>query len=460
MKHRVLPNATEAEASILGGIILRNSVLAQLDTLEVEAFFDPRHRVVFGAMRALEAANKPIDVVTLEGEITKHGRLDAIGGVAFLGELVLRVPTVDNVLVYAETVDQKHRARQLMLAAGDLVERGYESDLDVDEYFAMAMAMLGKLDRVRVDRSCSVGEMVKRRVRELEQVVQAKQRGEQPRLGVPTGIAALDAEIGGYPLGDVSLIAARPAMGKTSMAMSCVDAATLAGYGAHVFSQEGGWRMYADRAIARGSGVSVKRLRAGDIDAEGARGIVGAMANYNARPHWHVDSDAGMTASEIVRRVRKMRSKLNTKLVLVDYVQLVKRVKSLEDNENAALDEIITTFSNAALVDDIAYVVLSQLNRKVEDRTDKRPQLADLRGSGALEERPRVVVSPYRGSYYYPEPKSGIDFDCDCIKGAPCRCAPSTEDFEKAVQVLILKNNNGQTGRVFASWSGATTEMK
>ena len=457
MSKRVLPHNVDAEASVLGGLILRSELLAQLDTLEPGAFYDHRHRVVFAAMRELEAKRRPVDVTTLGAEIEKQGQLDAIGGHAFLGQLALHVPIAENVLEYAALVDQKHRARSLMLAAGDIVERGYESELDVDEYFSMAMAMLGKLDRAKPDRALLVGDLVKRRVKEIDALVQAKARGEKPMIGVPTGIAELDRKLGGYPLGDVTLLAARPAMGKTSMAMACVDAASAAGHGAHVFSQEGGWRMYADRCISRGSGLPVERIRAGELEGKDFPAIGEALVKFHTRNNWLVDDRAGLTAQEIIRSVRRWKAKLGTKLVLVDYVQIIKRTKGLD--ENAALDEIITAFSHAALADDIAYVIVSQLNRKVEDRTDKRPQLSDLRGSGALEERPRVIVSPFRGAYYYDEPKQGVDFDCDCIKGAPCSCAPRADEFQRQVQLIILKNSNGATGRVWGTWKPETAEM-
>ena len=455
--NRTLPHNLDAEASVLGGIFLRNDVLAQLDTLEPEDFYDGRHRAVFEAMRNLESTSRPIDVVTLEHALEKAGKLEAIGGVAFLGELALRVPTADNVEHYARIVQDKARARRLMLVAGDLVEKGYEDGLDVDEYFNMALTAISRLDRSRPDAVLPVGDLVKRRVREIETLVQARERGELAIVGVPTGIAGLDKHLGGYPRGDVSLLAARPAMGKTSMAMAAVDATTAAGQGAIVFSQEGGWRMYADRCIGRSTGISIERLRSGDLGAADFRPISDAMVRYHHRGNWMVDDRAGLSAPEIIRTVRRWKAKLDLRLVVIDYVQIIRRSRGLD--ENAALDEIITAFSHAALADDLAYLVLCQLNRKVEERSDKRPQLADLRGSGALEERPRVIVSPYRGSYYSDEPKKGVDYDCDCIVGAPCRCAPDADRFAKTVQVLVLKNNNGATGRVFASWRGETTEM-
>ncbi len=457
MNTRVLPHHDEAEASILGGVILRNDVLVQLDALESDDFYEARNRIVFGAIRNLEATSRPIDVVTLEAEIENAGKLDAIGGVAFLGELCLRVPTVDNVVAYAEIVRNKSVARKLMLAASDILERGYQDSGDADEYLSSAMAAIARLDRAKSDRTLLVGDVVKRRVREYEELAAAKQRGEKGLVGVPTGIAELDKFLGGYPLGDVTLLAARPAMGKTSMAMSGVDAATAAGFGAHVFSQEGGWRMQADKIVARFSGISVQRLRAGDVQASDTAAIGNALMKAHMRKNWMIDDRAGLSAQEIIRSVRRYKAEIKTKLVVVDYIQVIRRSRGLD--ENAALDEIITAFSHAALADDIAYLVLCQLNRKVEDRVDKRPQKQDLRGSGALEERPRVIVSPYRGAYYYDEPKKGIDYECSCLEGAPCNHAPSTEEFERLVKVLVIKNNNGAEGFVDATWSAPTTEM-
>ncbi len=457
MNARVLPHSLESEASILGGVILRNEVLTQLDTLESDDFYDMRHRIVWQGIRNLEASQRPIDVVTLEHEVEQLGKLDAIGGIAFLGELCLRVPTVDNVVTYAEIVQNKSIARKLMLTASELLERGYDDGIQADEYLSEAMAAIARLDRAKSDRTLLVGDIVKRRVKEYEELASAKDRGELALVGVPTGIAELDRFLGGYPRGDVTLLAARPAMGKTSMAMSGVDAATAAGYGAHVFSQEGGWRMQADKIVSRFSGIPVQRLRAGDFHLGDAASIGNALMKSHTRKNWMIDDRAGLSAQEIIRSVRRYKAELKTKLVVVDYIQVIRRSRGLE--ENAALDEIITAFSHAALADDIAYLVLCQLNRKVEDRVDKRPQKSDLRGSGALEERPRVIVSPYRGAYYYDEPKRGIDFDCSCLEGAPCHHAPTTEEFERLVKVLVIKNNNGAEGHVNATWNAPTTEM-
>jgi replicative DNA helicase len=458
---RTLPNHPEAEASVLGGIFLRSELIAQLDTLEVDDFYDMRHAVVWQAMRNLEVASKPVDVVTVGAEIARQGKLDAVGGYSMLGELAARVPTADNVVAYAEIVQSKRRARDLMLAANEIYERGYEDGLDVEEYLSESIAKVSRIDRAKPQRARTAGEMAKARIAELEERAAAKERGEAVLNGVPSGIESLDADIGGYPLGDLSIIAARPGMGKTAMAMSSIDAASAMGMGVHVFSAEGGWRMAADRMLSRASKVPVTRLRSADLRAEDGLGLAQAALRYVKRANWLHDDTPGLSVTEVIRRVRKERKRLGTKAVFVDYLTILKYSRGLEEHE--ALNEIVTLLAQFAVDEDIAVVGLAQLNRKVEDRTDKRPTASDIRGSGALEERPRMIVSPYRGAEYYSEPKEGIDYECTCIaahmKGGSCVCAPTAEQFARMVKVLMLKNSNGAKGHYDATWIPETVEM-
>lgn len=461
-KPRTLRHNADCESSILGGILLRNEILHSLDTLRTDDFYDRKHQVVFEAMRNLEAAERPIDVVTVEAEIERAGKLDAIGGVAFLGELALRVPTVDNVVHYAREVQQLARVRRLTIAGSELVERSYDPDANPEELLAMANALLSKLDDARPNESGSVGSFVKRRVRELEQQWEARARGEVIWSGAPTGVKALDKKIGGYPFGDVTIVAGRPGMGKTSFVMAGVDATTTAGFGAHVFSPEGGWRMYADRCLSRAAGISVEKLRSGDVEPGQTRDIGAAMMRYALRANWELDPTGGLSADEIVRRVRAKKKQLRTRMVVVDYLNILRRDPRL--NENAALEEIVNTFGQAAPNDDIAWVLLCQLNRDVEKRPDKRPNASDLRGSGALEQVARLIIGCYRGSYYYADAKKGIDYECPpnavcASEGESCSHAPTQEQFEQTFQALLMKNNNGDTGRVFCSWRSETTEI-
>lgn len=458
MNKRVLRHNIEAEAAVLGGLILHNDALVELDTLEIDDFYHHPHKVVFEAMRNLEAAQQPIDVVTLEAEIAKKGKLDSIGGIAFLGVLALKVPTVDNIVAYAGLVKKAAQVRRLTLAASEIVERCYDTAADGDELLGEGIQLLSSIDSVRIDSGAPVGDFVKRRIRELEEQWAAKARGEQIWTGAPTGVATLDKRIGGYPFGDVTIMCGRPGMGKSTLALSCAEACADAGFGVHVFAPEGGWRMYADRLISRKSNVPIERLRSGDVRANESGSISHALMRYSMRPQWRLDDAGGLSATEIVRSVRKWRRRNKTRVVIVDYLNILRRTSGLSENE--AMEEIVNTFGQAAPNDDIAWVLLAQLNREVEKRPDKRPQASDLRGSGALEQVARIVVSPYRGAHYYDEPKRDIDFDCDtCREDIRCVHAPTQDEFQHTAQVLLLKNNNGPLGRVFANWDGPTTRI-
>ncbi|HEY0988843.1 MAG TPA: DnaB-like helicase C-terminal domain-containing protein, partial [Kofleriaceae bacterium] len=263
---RVLPHNVEAEASILGGIILRNDVLTQLDTVEVEDFYDNRHKVVFQAIRNLEASARPIDVVTLENEIAKAGKLDAIGGVAFLGELTLRVPTVDNVVAYAEIVTDKHQARKLMLAAGEISERGYDDNLEVRDYLDDAEA---KIFEVTQRRDKSGPELLKGLVKKVFSSLDERFKSPDGITGVPTGFTDLDNRTAGLQPTELVVLAARPAMGKTSFAMSLAqNAATAGGWPCLVFSLEMSSTQLAERMLCSEARVDSSALRRGRLQRQ------------------------------------------------------------------------------------------------------------------------------------------------------------------------------------------------
>jgi replicative DNA helicase len=441
----------DAEASVLGGLLLKPQVLIELPTLEVEDFYHHQHKVVFEAMRNLDAAQKPIDIVTVETEVKKRGKLDAIGGnAALLGELSLRVPTVDNIIAYTAIIQADAQIRRLAVTSTDIAAQCYDPAADAEELVTSAIAQLSMLGNTKVESGGGVGDLVKRRVREFEELWAAQARNEHVWLGAPTGIKALDREIGGYPFGDVAMIAARPGMGKTAAALAATAATVEAGFGVHVFAPEGGWRMYTDRLIALRARVPIKKLKSGQLSSDEASRISHAMMWYGRRNDmWHLDDRGGYTAVDIVRQVRKWRRKLKTRLVVVDYLQILKRRPGVSEND--AIEEIVNVFGQVAPGDDIAWLLVSQLNRDVEKRPDKRPQMSDLRGSGALEQVARLIVFPYRGAYYYPEPREGIDYDGDH--------PPTIEQFQATVQLIVGKQNNGETGRVFANWNGSLVEM-
>jgi replicative DNA helicase len=448
----------DLEQCVLGAVLLRASNLDVLPTLDAADFHDLRARACWAAVRALEAAGQPIDVATIEAQLAKDGRLDAVG-VAYLGDCAMRVPTVENAVEYARLIRDASLARQVRVALSETLERIVRDRLGGAEALSMALAAVSMLDTEQPDEAAAIGEWVKQRVKQLEQIAEERATGRVTMTGYPTGVAALDERIGGWQPSIASIVAARPGMGKSSLALATADASSQAGFGVHVFSLEDSRAAYADRSMARQSGVSAESMRNMTITRQERADLAPAIARLHFRKHWLVDDRSGLTAEEIVRSVRRRKRQNATRVVIVDYIQLLAWPRDAR-SAHEALTANITTLADAAKQDGMAYVVLSQLNRGVEQRADRRPQLSDLRESGSLEERSKCVVGLYRGAYYGGDPRRGIDFDCACKGGEENDPhAPTPDEWEAQLQAIVLKNSNGRTGRVWAGWHGPTTKV-
>lgn len=440
----------ELEESVIGAILVRPETLALLPSLDLGDFRSLRGQATWTAIRNLEARSQPIDVNTVAAELGNRGSLESVGW-AWLGMCAARLPTEWNAIEYARLLKDAALKRRLQLALAEVLEES-KRGMSGAETLSATLAAISSLDAEQADQTSTIGDVIKRRVKQLEKIAQDRMTGARTLTGFPTGVEKLDERIGGWQAGIVSIVAARPAMGKSSLGLATADACTKAGFGVHLFSLEDTEQAYADRSLSRTSGVPAESIRNSDLTPTSMSYLSSAMRGLAQRKGWLVDGRSGITADEIVRSVRRRKRENGTRVVIVDYVQLVKRGRNASAHE--ALSEIVTAFSDAAKQDDVAYVVMSQLNRQLESRDDKRPQMSDLRESGSLEERAKCIVGVYRGSVYYDEPRKDIDYNADR------RAAPSAEEFARQVQLVILKNSNGQTGRVFASWNGPTTRME
>ena len=438
---RVLPHNLDAEASVLGGIILRNEVLSHLDTLEVEDFYDHRHKVVFAAIRALEATAKPIDVVTLEVEIEKQGKLDAIGGIAFIGDLALRVPTADNVVTYAEIVTDKHQARKLMLASGEILEKGYEDGLEVRDYLDDAEA---KIFEVTQRRDKSGPEPLKGLVKKVFSSLDERFKAAGGITGVPTGFTDLDTRTAGLQPTELIILAARPAMGKTSFAMSLAqNAATTAGWPCLVFSLEMSSTQLAERMLCSEARVDSSALRRGQLQRQDMTNLTYAAATLSKAPIL-IDDTPALSLRELRARARRFRSNKElfagkkTGLILIDYLQLMRgSPQAAKASREQEISEISRGLKGLAKELDCPVLALSQLNRSLEQRTDKRPQLSDLRESGAIEQDADVILFIYRDVVYNKEAEN-----------------------PHIAEVIIGKNRHGDTGTVETHFEGRFTRFE
>jgi replicative DNA helicase len=438
---RVLPHNIEAEASILGGILLRNEVLSHLDTIEVEDFYDNRHKVVFQAIRNLEASARPIDVVTLENEIGKSGKLDAIGGIGFLGELTLRVPTADNVIAYAEIVTDKHQARKLMLAAGEISERGYEDGLEVRDYLDDAEA---KIFEVTQRRDKAGPEPLKSLVKKVFSSLDERFRSSDGITGVPTGFADLDKSTAGLQPTELIILAARPAMGKTSFALSLAqNAATSGGWPCLVFSLEMSSTQLAERMLCSEARVDSSALRRGQLQRQDMTNLTYAAATLSKAPIL-IDDTPALSLRELRARARRFRSNKELfgdkqfGLILVDYLQLMRgSPQAAKASREQEISEISRGLKGLAKELQCPVLALSQLNRSLENRTDKRPQLSDLRESGAIEQDADVILFIYRDVVYNKEAEN-----------------------PHVAEIIIGKNRHGATGTVETHFEGRYTRFE
>jgi replicative DNA helicase len=438
---RVLPHNLDAESSILGGVLLRNEVLTHLDTLDAEDFYDPRHKVVFTAVRALEAANKPIDVVTIEAELDKVGKLDAIGGMAFLGELAMRVPTPDNVMHYAQIIQDKHSARKLMLAASEIADKGYDDLGDVRDYLDEAE---GKIFEVTQRNDKSGPEPIKSLIKKVFGSLDERFSSPGGITGVPTGFNDLDNMTAGLQPTELIILAARPAMGKTSFALSLAqNAAISGGWPVLVFSLEMSSTQLAERLLCSEARVDSSALRRGQLQRQDMTNLTYA-ANTLSKAPIMIDDTPALSIREVRARARRFRSNKElfgdkkAGLIVVDYLQLM---RGSTQNKNGSREQEISEISRGlkSLAKELhcPVLALSQLNRSLEQRQDKRPMLSDLRESGAIEQDADLIVFIYRDEVYNKESEA---------KGI--------------AEIILGKNRHGSTGTVETRFEGRFTRFE
>jgi replicative DNA helicase len=442
---RVLPHNVDAEASILGGVILRNEVLLQLESVELDDFYDHRHKVVFEAIRNLEATAKPIDVVTLENEIEKSGKLDAIGGVAFLGELALRVPTADNVVTYAEIVRDHSQARKLILASTEITEKGFEDGLEVRDYLDDAEA---KIFEVTQRKDKSGPETMKSLVSKVFKSLDERFKSAGGVTGVPSGFDDLDGKTAGLQPTELIILAARPAMGKTSFAMSLAqNAAITGGWPVLVFSLEMSSTQLAERMLCSEARVDSSALRRGQLQRQDMSNLTSAAGAISRAPIL-IDDTPALSLREVRARSRRFRSDPSLfprdgsgkkcGLIVIDYLQLMRgSPQAAKASREQEISEISRGLKSLAKELSCPVLALSQLNRSLEQRTDKRPQLSDLRESGAIEQDADVILFIYRDVVYNKDSEN-----------------------PNIAEVILGKNRHGATGTVETHFEGRFTRFE
>jgi replicative DNA helicase len=437
---RVLPHNADAEKSVLGGILLRNEALNELPTLEEEDFYDPRHKAVFAAMRSLEARSKPIDPITLEEQLNQAGKLEAIGGLAYLAELALTVPTADNIVHYAEIVAEKNSARKLMLAAQEIVAKGYADYGDAREYLDQAEAKIFEVTQ-RMQRGGP--QHAKQLLQQFFKTLDGRFAAEDGITGIPSGFNDLDERTGGLQPSDLIILAARPGMGKTALAMSIVQNCAMSQrWPVLVFSLEMSSLQLMERLLCSAARIDSSLLRRGMIQKRDMSNLT-LVADPLSKAPILIDDTPAASLREVrakARRFRSMGELFGGKpfgLIVVDYLQLMRGNTS---NAQATREQEISEISRGlkALAKEIncPIIALSQLNRSLESRQDKRPILSDLRESGAIEQDADQIFFIYREEVYKEQ-----------------------SDKQGIAEVIIGKNRHGATGAIELFFEGKFTRF-
>src|SRR3990167_1384067 len=392
-----LVNHPDAERSLLGAVFLKNEILDDIP-LSPEDFYDPRHREVFAAMRRLKAKMQRVDPVTLEAEL---GDIVAgIGGLGFFADLVQIVPTAANWSTYADIVAQDAKTRRIALTLGSLLV----SELRGDDLLAHSLELISAIPTRTEDPGRPMSDQVIAWWKQYEAQMEARDRGEH--WGIPTGLPSVDALLGGLAPGVVTVIGGRPSMGKSSFARTIADNVSAAGLGVHVFSLEDSATSYVYRCLSDHSNVELQRIRAMQVTRPEVVSMVRAAQDIS-RQNWVLDDSAALTATEIGIRVRRHKPRANTKVVIVDYVQLMRSRSARVRNKGDEVAEAAEGLAEIARKENVAVVVLSQLSRQCEGRDDKRPMLSDLRETGVIEQIADTVLFVMRPEQYL-DPDSEI----------------------------------------------------
>jgi replicative DNA helicase len=395
---KVPPQNLEAESSVLGGILLENDAInIVLELLRPEDFYRESHRKVFRAMIELTDRSEPVDLITLSDYLNGRGELDAVGGSAYLASLADSVPTAANISYYARIVREKSILRSLIRTATEIATRGYEEQGNVEEFLDTAEKVIFDISEKKIKASfVAVGDMIKDTLKTVEKLYEHKEMV----TGVPTGYEDLDKLTAGLQPSDLIIVAGRPSMGKTAFSLNIAANAAFAGVGVAVFSLEMAKEQLVLRMLCSEARVNNSKVRSGYL----AERDFPKLANAAGRLHEaliYVDDTPAISVLELRAKARRLvrdRSK-KVGLIVIDYLQLMRGMGGASNREQE-ISEISRSLKALAKELAVPVIAISQLNRRVEDRGDRRPMMSDLRESGAIEQDADVIMFIYRDEVY------------------------------------------------------------
>jgi replicative DNA helicase len=417
---RTPPHDLLAEQSAIGGMLLSKDAAADvIETVRAVDFYIPKHEIIFNAIHDLYAHGEPTDVIAVTDELTKSGELGRAGGAEYLHTLTGLVPTAANAGFYASIVSEKAVLRRLVEAGTRIVQMGYASEGEVVDLVNNAQAEIyGVTGGVEAEDFVPLTVAVTTAIDEIE----AAKGHDGSLTGVPTGFAELDELTNGLHPGQLIIVAARPALGKSTLALDFARAASIKhDLPSIIFSLEMGRSEIAMRLLSAEASVPLQNMRKGTVDTRDWTTIASTRGRINDAP-LYIDDSPNMTLVEIRAKCRRLKQKVGLKMVIIDYLQLMTSGKRVESRQQE-VSEFSRALKLLAKELQVPVIALSQLNRGPEQRTDKMPALSDLRESGSLEQDADVVILLHRESAYEKEnPRAGeADFIVAKHRNGPTR---------------------------------------
>jgi len=406
--------------AVLGSMLLdENAIAVAMELLSSESFYKDSHRIIFEAIAGLFNANKPVDLITLTEELKKNNTLSGLGGESFLTALANSVPTSANINHYVSIVKEKSVLRTLINNATKVVSLCYESDGNIDEVVDTAERFIFEVSDKKTKGSyIHLKEIVKESIETIDRLYQKKAHV----TGIPSGYIDFDIKTAGLQPSDLVVIAGRPSMGKSALALGIAEyAGVVEKIPLAIFSLEMSKEQLVQRMLCAHARVDAHKVRTGYLATSDWPRLTAAAGKLSEAPIF-IDDSPAISAMELRAKARRLKSHHDIKLIILDYMQLMRGSVNIE-NRQQEISEISRSLKALARELSVPVIAISQLSRAVESRTDHRPQLSDLRESGAIEQDADVVVLLLREEYYNPTP-----------------------DNQGKAEVIIAKQRNGPVG--------------
>lgn len=436
------PNSVEAEQSVLGGLLLENEALDKIaDVLSEVDFYRHDHRLIYHHICKLIEQSRPADIVTVAESLENSAELSSVGGIAYLGALAQNTPTAANIRRYAEIVRERSVMRKLVEVGSGIAESAYNPQgRDAQQLLDEAEAKIFKIAESGNRSSQGFVDMKSLLPAVADRIDYLYQRENQGAVtGVPTGFDDLDERTSGFQPGDLIIVAGRPSMGKTAFSLNIAENVALdTKLPVAVFSMEMGATQLATRMIGSVGRLDQHRMRNGNLEDDDWVRLTTALGKLNDAPIY-IDEGAGLSSFDVRARTRRLHRQCGKLgLIVVDYLQLMAGTSGrASENRATEISEISRSLKSLAKELDVPVVALSQLNRSVEQRPDKRPVMSDLRESGAIEQDADLILFIYRDEVYNPD----------------------SEDKGTA-EIIIAKQRNGPIGRVRLTFLGQHTRFE